>query len=124
MPAHISGTQPTTSGEEQRNVSLDKRLAAAFWALLFIIAGVLWLFPEGQLPDGTWLIGIGLILLALNAVRLLNGIPVRRLPATLGGLALAAGVAASSGVKLPLISLTLIAIGASIVLELFPLRRS
>ncbi len=89
-----------------------------FWALMFILAGVIWLFPEERVPDGTWLVGIGLILLALNAVRVVKRIPVHVLSTILGALALSAGLAEYAGVDLPLISLTLIAIGASIILEL------
>jgi hypothetical protein len=104
--------------------SLDKRLAVLFWALLFILAGALWLFPSSAVPDGTWLVGIGLILLSLNAVRVLNGIPVRVLPSLLGALALVAGLAQYAGMELPVFSLTLIAIGASIILELVSARRT
>ena len=124
MSTPLSRTQPTTPDGDQRKVSLDKRLAVLFWALLFILSGVLWLFPNAQLPEGTWLAGIGVILLALNAVRLLNGIPVRVLPTLLGALALAAGLAQFAGAKVPLVPLALIVIGASIIFELFPARRA
>lgn len=84
----------------------------------------MWLFPEERVPEGTWLIGIGLILLSLNVVRLVNGIPVHVLPSILGALALAAGPAEFAGAELPLIPLTLIAIGTSMILELLPARRA
>ena len=105
-----------------QTLSLDTRLATLFWALLLILIGGIWLVPVGRLPDGTLLIGMGLILLGLNAVRLLNRIPIRVLPTILGGLALVAGLAAGVGAELPLIPLALIAIGASILLELTPRR--
>ena len=123
MTTHISSMQPATSGRISQKVSLDKRLGVLFWALLFILAGTLWLFPEGVVPPGTWLISIGLILLLLNAVRLLNGIPVRVLPTLLGVLAVGAGVAEYFGVQMPVLSLTFIAIGASIILELVATRK-
>ena len=126
MDTHISDmTHPPTSGAaEQRKADLDRRLAILFWALLFILVGTLWLFPDQQLPKGTWLVGIGAILLFLNGVRFLNGIPVRVLPTWLGALALAAGVAEYAGLQLPLISLTFIAIGASIIFELLATRKA
>ena len=105
-----------------QKLALDKRLATLFWALLLILIGGIWLVPVSRLPDGTLLIGIGVILLGLNAVRLLNRIPIRVLPTMLGGLALVAGLAAGVGAELPLIPLALIAIGASILLELMPRR--
>ena len=105
-----------------QKLALDKRLATLFWALLLILIGGIWLVPVSRLPDGTLLIGIGVILLGLNAVRLLNRIPIRVLPTILGGLALVEGLAAGVGAELPLIPLALIAIGASILLELTPRR--
>lgn len=124
MITQMSRTQPNVSGGGEHKASLEKRLAGLFWALLFILAGTIWLFPEDQVPRGTWLFAIGAILLSLNTIRFLNGIPVRVLPSILGGLALAAGLAQYAGVGLPLISLTFIAIGASIILELLPARKA
>ena len=117
--------QTPTSGwlQDPRKVLLEKRLAGLFWGLMFILAGVIWLFPDERIPDGTWLIGIGVILLSLNAVRLVYGIPVRVLPSILGVLALGAGLAEYVGIDLPLVALTIIAIGASIVLEVLPARK-
>lgn len=117
--------QTPTSGwlQDPRKVLLEKRLVGLFWGLMFILAGVIWLFPDERIPDGTWLIGIGVILLSLNAVRLVYGIPVRVLPSILGVLALGAGLAKYVGIDLPLVALTIIAIGASIVLEVLAARK-
>lgn len=123
MPTHSARTQATAARHDRPTDTLDARLAVFFWALLFILAGGIWLFPEGQLPPGIWLTGIGLILLALNAIRLLNGVPVRVLPSLVGALALAAGVGSYSGVSIPIVPLTLIAIGASIVLQLLSAQK-
>jgi hypothetical protein len=108
-----------TSEQDARRASLDRRLAILFWGLLFVVAGAIWLFPAERVPDGTWLIAIGLILLFLNGVRRLNHLPVRLLPTLLGVLALGAGLAELAGARLPLVALTLIMIGASIIVELF-----
>ena len=124
MTTPISGMQPALSSQDQHKVSLDKRLGVLFWALLFIMAGTLWLFPEEKIPKGAWLAGIGLILLSLNAARFLKGVPVRVAQTVVGALALVAGIATYSGVELPLIPLTFIAIGASIIFELLPTRRT
>jgi hypothetical protein len=117
MSTRIWGTQPAMAEQDRRKLALDGRLAGLFWALLFILTGTLLMFPDERIPHGSWLVGIGLILLTLNAVRLATGIPVRVLPTLLGALALAAGLGAYAGVTLPLFALTLVAIGASIVLE-------
>ena len=116
-------TRHTLTRQEPAKVSLDKRLAILFWPLLIILAGIIGLFPAEAIREGTWLIGIGLILLALNVVRALNKIPVRVLPTILGALALATGLAEYGGARLPLVPLTLIVLGASILFEVWPVRR-
>lgn len=126
MSAHITqaSSTPSASGWDQRRLDLDKRLSVLFWALLFILTGTIWLFPQDQVPHGTWLTALGLILLVLNATRYLNRIPIRVLPTILGAVALAAGLAQLAGAEMPIISLTLIAIGMSIVFELVAARKT
>ena len=126
MRTHTSQmpSSPGMSSWDERKISLDKRLAGLFWGLLFILVGTIWLFPAEQVPHGTWLTALGVILLMLNAIRALNGIPIRVLPTILGALVLAVGLAQFAGVELPVVSLTLIAIGASIVFELLAVRKS
>lgn len=125
MDTHITDTgHPAATDADERRANLDRRLAVLFWPLVFILMGTIWLFPEQQVPRGTWLVGIGVILLLLNGFRFLNSIPVRVVPTWLGALALAAGLAEYAGVRLPLISLTFIAIGASIMFELLATRKA
>lgn len=124
MNAYTSPTQRATSGPDERKDVLDRRLAMLFWPLLLILIGALWLFPVDRVPAGAWLVGVGFILLALNLARVLNGIPARMLPTVLGVVALAGGLAEFAGASLPLVPLSLIAIGASIGLELFHTRKT
>jgi hypothetical protein len=60
------------------------------WGLLLIWWGFRW-WPLASLPNGVGLLGTGVILLGLNVVRVLNGIPVRGFTTFLGVLALAFG---------------------------------
>jgi Na+/phosphate symporter len=123
MLTNTAPARHATSSLSAQKVSLDKRLAMLFWPLLLILVGTVWLFPARWMTGATLLIGIGAILLGLNAVRLANGIPIRRLPVLLGTLAVVGGVAEIAGTSLPLVPLSLIAIGLSVGLELFPERR-
>jgi len=84
------------------------------WALLFIVIGALMLFPT--IPNGTWLIATGLILLGAQVVRFFNGIRMRTFSLVLGIAAVAFGVAAFVGADLPVMPIVLILIGVSIVL--------
>ena len=123
MLTNTAPARHATSSPSAQQASLDKRLAMSFWPLLLILIGTVWLFPARWMAGATLLIGIGVILLGLNVVRMANGIPIRRLPTLFGALAVAGGVAEIAGTSLPLVPLSLIAIGASVGLELFPQRR-
>ena len=71
------------------------------WGAFFIWWGITELFPV--LPHGIGAVGIGLILLGLNAARSRNGIPTSGFTTTLGVLALILGglELASSALSLP-----------------------
>jgi hypothetical protein len=81
--------------------TLDRNLETVAWGAFFIWWGITELF--NFLPHGTGAIGIGLIWLALNAVRALKGVPTSGLTTTLGILALVLGglELASSAMHLP-----------------------
>ena len=64
--------------------TLSRYLETIAWGAIFIWWGVSELIGS----DGILLVGIGVILLGVNAIRALRGIPTRRLSITLGILAL------------------------------------
>ena len=55
---------------------LDHEIARGGWALLFIMTGGLLLLPD--VPSGTWLIGIGVILLGARSHSLLPRLVANR----------------------------------------------
>jgi hypothetical protein len=70
--------------------SLDRRFETITWGLLLIWWGLRW-WPLISLPNGVGLIGTGLILLGLNVVRSLNGIPSKGSTTIIGTLTLIFG---------------------------------
>ena len=74
---------------------LNNRLDAIGWALLLILTGLVWIAPKALVPEGAWLLGLGLILLGVNVARSLNAIPVQGFGIWLGILALALGAVRS-----------------------------
>jgi len=102
--------------ENTQTSKLNSSLETVAWGVLFVWWGVTELVSV--LPDGTGAIGIGLILLGLNVVRVLNGIPTRSLTTIVGILALVWGgvdLAASvlrPPVELPTFAILLIVLGA------------
>jgi hypothetical protein len=76
--------------EKMKEMRAGKRdFETMAWGALFIWWGVTEMFPS--LPTGVGALGIGLILLGLNAVRALNGMATSGFSMTLGILALVLG---------------------------------
>jgi hypothetical protein len=92
---------------------LPRRIDAIGWGLLFLMSGVLFLIPG--LPEGTWLVGLGLLMLALNATRLFIGLPLDRFGVLIGSGALLAGLCTMAGMEVPVFALLLVAFGLAII---------
>jgi hypothetical protein len=95
--------------------TLNSSFETAAWGALFVWWGITALFHF--LPNGTGVIGVGLILLGLNVARSLNGIPTRGFATILGILALVwGGLELASSVltlpfELPVFEILLITLG-------------
>lgn len=107
---------PTASSEGSKE-ALNQRLEAIGWGLFLITIGMLWLAPAGVVPEGTWLMMAGVIMLGVNLVRYLNGIKLDGTGLLLGLLAIVFGLGALVGLDLPFVSILLIVFGASIILR-------
>lgn len=92
------------------------------WGLLLTLTGVIWIVPGIPAPFGTWLVGVGIVLVGINAVRYSMERRFETFSVVLGIVALAAGVGEFLAVDLSIIGLALLAFG--IVLLLGPLRRA
>jgi hypothetical protein len=104
--------------ENTRKASLNRRLEGFGWGALLVVIGAIWLLPEDQVPHGSWLIAAGLILLGLNAIRSFNGIKMSGFGLIAGTVALTMGLGGFFGVKLPLIAIVLLVVGAGILLSM------
>jgi hypothetical protein len=109
-------SQPENVQEAEKQ-ALNKRLETIGWALFLIMIGGIGLVPKEQVPEGIWSIGVGLIMLGLNAARYFYGIKMSTFTIVLGILALATGVGEFFGVDLPVLAILLILIGANIILR-------
>ena len=92
---------------------------AIAWGVFFILWGVTELFPA--LPNGTGALGIGLILLGLNAARHLAGLPTSSFTIAVGILALVwggldlAGVLLSLPFEIPVFAILLVVLGVIVL---------
>ena len=104
--------------EDIRQEELEQRLDAVGWGLFLLMLGGLWLAPEEWgIPEGTWLIGTGVIVLGLLLVRYLNRLRVSGFWVFLGALALGSGLASVLGLDLPVFPILIILAGAGILLK-------
>ena len=94
---------------------LNRRLETTSWGLFLIMLGGFALLPS--VPEGTWLLGAGVIMLGLNAVRLVAGIRVSFFTVILGTVALLSGLGSVYGVNLPVGPLLIILIGLAIIVR-------
>ena len=76
--------------DKVKSSKLDDTLGTVAWGALLVWWGVTELFHV--LPSGTGALGVGLILLGVNAYRLLNGLPISGFTITAGILALLLGL--------------------------------
>ena len=93
--------------------NLDHRLDALGWGVFFLMTGMLMLIPG--LPEGTWLVGLGVLLLGLAGVRLALGLPFEWFGPILGAGALLAGFGTIAGVYIPVFALFLVACGLALI---------
>ena len=104
--------------EEQANKQeLNKQIENISWGVFLVMAGCIWLVPDRYVPQGTWLIGTGLILLSLNLIRYTKAIRMSGFTLLLGAIALFSGIADFFYVDLPLFPIILILIGANILIR-------
>jgi hypothetical protein len=108
----------TQSIQETKEQVLNKRLERIGWVLFLVMIAGIALVSEERIPAGTWLIGVGLIMLGLNAARYLNGIRMSGFTIVLGILALGSGLGDFIGMNLPLFPILLVLIAANIILRL------
>jgi hypothetical protein len=111
----VSKKERLTGGKMNKSPTLNRNFEAIAWGSLFIWWGITELVKT--LPDGTGLIGIGLILLGLNAARYANGIRINGFTTTIGILALVWGGLELAGAilrlpfELPIFAILLIVLG-------------
>jgi hypothetical protein len=85
--------------EEKKDVNIDpeksalnKRMETMAWGAFLIMLGGFMFVPEEIVKGGWWSIGVGLILLGLNAARYFNGLRMSGFTTFLGVISVVGGV--------------------------------
>ncbi|MBE9524658.1 MAG: hypothetical protein IMY76_06135 [Chloroflexi bacterium] len=86
----IVDEEPVEIDEEKS--ALNKRLESMAWGFFLIMLGGFMFVPEEIIKGGWWSIGVGLIMLALNASRYFNGLRMSGFTTFLGIISVIGGV--------------------------------
>jgi hypothetical protein len=104
-------------GQDPEKVALNKRFESIAWGLFLIMLGGFALVPNDTIPKGVWSIGVGLIMLGLNAARYFYKIKMSGFTTVLGILSLIGGIAELIGFTSLEGALLLIILGAYLILK-------
>lgn len=110
-------TTPPEVVPAPEKAALNKRLETAAWGLFLIMLGGFSLVPDETIPKGVWSIGIGVIMLGLNAARYLYKIRMSGFTTFLGIISLLGGVVQLIGGYSVEGALLLIILGAYLLLK-------
>lgn len=116
--------QPQDSAEQassylvdETKSALNKRLEAVGWGCFLVMLGGFMLVPHELVNKGYWSIGVGLIMLGLNAARYFNNIRMSGFTTFLGIVSLLSGTAQLFGYEEIGGALFLIILGAYLILK-------
>ena len=113
----MSDKTPSPDVLDNSKATLNKRLESIALGLFLIMIGGMAFIPKEQVNEGVWSIGVGLILLGLNAARYFNNIRMSGFTTVLGIIALITGIGELVGIDLPGLAVLLILLGAYLVLK-------
>ncbi len=83
--------------QDSEKAALNKRLESIAWGLFLIMLGGFALVPDSITPKGTWALGVGLIMLGLNAARYFLKIRMSGFTTVLGILSVVGGISELAG---------------------------
>jgi hypothetical protein len=100
---------------DPEKAALNKNLERMAWGCFLIMLGGFMFLPRA--PEGLWSIGVGVIMLGLNAARYFNQIKMSGFTTVLGTLSVVGGVVQLLGVRNVEGAFLLIILGAYLVLK-------
>ena len=102
---------------DPEKAALNKRLETIAWGMFLIMLGGFMFVPKETIPEGLWSIGVGLIMLGLNAARYINKIKMSGFTTFLGVLSIIGGITEFLGVTNLGGALFLLILGAYLVIK-------
>lgn len=125
-----TANQPEEQKEEQaeanvdpQKVALNKRLETMAWGAFLVMLGGFMFVPQEIISGGWWPIGVGLIMLGLNAARYLNGLRMSGFTTFLGIISVFGGMLDLVGMEGVNGAVLLIVLGGYLILKPYFDRR-
>ena len=103
--------------QDPKKAALNKRLETVAWGLFLIMLGGFMLVPHDVVAKGIWSLGIGFIMLGLNAARYYYKIRMSGFTTFLGILSVLGGIAVLLGLRSLEGAFLLIILGAYLILK-------
>ncbi len=110
-------TQKPEAQIDPEKAELNKRLESIAWGLFLVMIGGFALIPRGLIHQGWWSVGVGAIMLGLNAARYLNHLRMSGFTTVLGILSVIGGVVQLFGVENVEGAFLLIILGAYFIIK-------
>ncbi|MGD2205146.1 MAG: hypothetical protein PVH17_00080 [Anaerolineae bacterium] len=102
---------------DEEKAALNKRLETIGWGCFLIMLGGFMLVPHDVIAKGFWSIGVGLIMLGLNAARYFNDIKMSGFTTFLGVISLLGGILQLAGLEAIEGAFLLIILGAFLLVK-------
>jgi len=103
--------------QDEEKVALNKRLEMMGWGLFLIMLGGFALVPHTVVAKGFWSIGVGVIMLGLNAARYFSNIKMSGFTTFLGVISLLGGILQLLGMEALEGAFLLIILGAFLLVK-------
>jgi hypothetical protein len=103
--------------QDPEKAALNKRLETIGWGCFLLLLGGFALVPDETIPKGVWAIGVGVIMLGLNAARYFSKVRMSGFTTVLGILALLGGITELLGFTSLEGGLLLIILGAYLIIK-------
>lgn len=103
--------------QDPEKATLNRRLERIGWGFFLVMLGGFILVPGDQVNKGLWSIGVGVIMLGLNAARYLNGIKMSGFTTFLGIISLTGGILQLAGMNMLEGAILLIILGVYLLLK-------
>ena len=102
---------------EPEKAALNKRLETIAWGCFLVLLGGFMFVPGEIIKGGWWSIGVGLVMLGLNAARYFNGLRMSGFTTFLGSISVIGGVLDLVGVEGINGAVLLIVLGGYLILK-------